>query len=91
MAGGALRGALSAWLGLIALQAVSTKGGSGRIVELANSVSSFVDRALDPTIPAIPDLRSGETWGTAGPVGTFGTPGTRPTGRPAGPFVPPQR
>lgn len=59
MAGGAIRGAFSAWLGLIALQAVSTKGGSGRISEAFGDVASIVERVLDPDVPAIPDRRDG--------------------------------
>lgn len=74
--GGALRGAMSAWLGLIALHALSTAGGSNRVTELAGDVATFIDRALDPTIPAIPDLRAGETWGggtaAAGPTFSAG-------------------
>jgi hypothetical protein len=92
--GGALRGAMTAWLGLIALHAVGTAGGAGRIAELARDVATFIDRALDPTIPAIPDLRAGETWGSGGtwrPIGTYGDPTGRDTGRPVGPFVPPGR
>lgn len=93
MGRGALRGALTAWLGLTALYAVgSSKAATGRLAELAAGITNTIDRLLDPNIPAIPDLRAGESWGGGGaPVGTFGTPGDRPTGRPVGPFVQPQR
>jgi hypothetical protein len=58
MGRGALRGAMTAWLGLIALQAVSTTGGSGRISALFGDVNRLVERALDPKVPAIPDRRT---------------------------------
>ena len=59
MAGrGALRGALAAWLGLIALHAVGTAGGSGRIAEAFGDVNRLVERVLDPSVPAIPDRRA---------------------------------
>ena len=56
---GALAGAFTSWLALIALHAVASNGGSGRISELAGDVDRFVKRALDPAVPAIPDLRAG--------------------------------
>jgi hypothetical protein len=88
--GGALRGAVTAWLGLAALYAVADPryDGSSRLIELANGVANFIDRALNPNVPAIPDLRAGETWGTSGgrnswrPTGTYGDPSGRDTGRP---------
>lgn len=89
-----LRGVMTAWLGLIALQAVVSKGGSGRISELMGDVDRLLQRALDPTVPAIPDLRNGERWGSGGTYtggNTYGDPGNRDTGRPAGPFVAPER
>ena len=74
--GGALRGVVTAWLGLIALHAVATtKGSSSRVAQLAADVAGVVDRVLDPSVPAIPDLRAGESWGgRSAPTGTFGTP-----------------
>lgn len=63
MARGTFRATATAVLGLIALQAVSTKGGSGRVAELLTDANSLVERVLDPSLPAIPDLRNGETWG----------------------------
>ena len=59
MARGALRGMVSAWLGLIALQAVSTTGGSGRIASAFTDVNDLLKRAIDPSVPAIPDRSSG--------------------------------
>jgi hypothetical protein len=64
MAHGTARSAATACLGLIALQAASTRGGSGRIAELLHDANTMVTRLLDPKVPAIPDLRSGGTWGT---------------------------
>jgi hypothetical protein len=82
MARGALRGALSAWLGLIALHAVVSKGGSGRIVEALGDVDRLLQRALDPSVPAIPDLRNGETWGSGTRTGTYGKPNPANRGTP---------
>lgn len=45
------------WLGLIALQTLSTSGASGRVAEAFRDVNTIVNHALDPTVPAIPDLR----------------------------------
>ena len=57
-----MRGFLSSmfvtWLGLIALQALSGTGASGRVAEAFRDVSSIIDRALDPSVPAIPDRRT---------------------------------
>jgi hypothetical protein len=55
MARGAFRGALTAWLGLITLQVVTTKGGSSKVAGLFGVVDSVVQRALDPNVAAIPD------------------------------------
>jgi hypothetical protein len=52
---GGLRGAVAAWLGLIALQAIATQGGSGRVAQAFTDVNRLVERALDPKVPAIPD------------------------------------
>lgn len=64
MARGAVRGAVSAWLALTALQAVVSTGGSGRISALLADVNGLVERALDPTVPAIPDRRTQATSST---------------------------
>lgn len=63
MAYGTARAAASACLGLIALQAAGTSGGSGRIRQLLGDANTMVSRLLDPNVPAIPDLRNGGTWG----------------------------
>ena len=55
----ALRGAVTAWLALIALQAVSSRGGSGRVASFFGDVDGLVQRALSPDVPAIPDRRGG--------------------------------
>lgn len=68
MARGAVRGAATAWLALIALQAVSTRGGSGRIAALLTDVNGLIERALDPNVPAIPDRRTGGTTSPVRPV-----------------------
>lgn len=46
------------WLGLIALQTLVTEGSSSRLGKLFSDLDSVLERALDPTVPAIPDLRS---------------------------------
>lgn len=58
MGGHALRGAISSWLMLIALQAASTKGGSGRIAGLFADADQLLQRALNPNVPAIRDRRT---------------------------------
>lgn len=52
-----VRGVVTAWLGLVALQAVS-KAGSGRVPSFFADVDQLVQRALSPNVPAIPDRRS---------------------------------
>lgn len=46
------------WLALIALQALGTKGAGGRVGEFFADADRLLERALDPTVPAIPDLRT---------------------------------
>jgi hypothetical protein len=75
MGGHALRGAVSAWLALIALQTIGTAGGSGRVASFFGDVDNLVKRALNPTVPAIPDRRnatatSAGTPSTAAPSGS---------------------
>jgi hypothetical protein len=52
------RGVVTAWLALIALQAVS-KTGSGQVASFFTDVDNLVQRALSPNVPAIPDRRAG--------------------------------
>lgn len=54
-----LRGAAAAWLGLVALQALTTKGGAGAATGLLGAVDGLVKRVLDPSVPAIPDHSTG--------------------------------
>jgi hypothetical protein len=56
MGGHALRGAVTAWLALIALQAVSSSK-SGQVSGALSTVASLVTRALSPDVAAIPDRR----------------------------------
>lgn len=51
--------AFTTWLALIALQAIGTRGGSGRIASAFADLDQLLTRALDPNVPAIPDRRSG--------------------------------
>jgi hypothetical protein len=73
MGRGTLRGVFGAWLGLIALQAVSTSGGSGRVAEAFRDLDGILQRVLDPKVPAIPDRRAPVNNQTQ-PV--FGAPGS---------------
>jgi hypothetical protein len=59
VARGAVRGAVTAWLGLIVLQVVTTKHGSGQIAGLFGVADSVVKRAMSPDVAAIPDYRNG--------------------------------
>jgi hypothetical protein len=62
---GTLRGAATAWLGLIALHAVAT-GGSGKVAGAFADVNRLLSRVLDPNVPAIPDRRAGGSAGSSG-------------------------
>lgn len=55
---GTLTGLVTAWLGLIALQAIGTQGGSGRVAQFFTDTNTVIRRVLDPTVPAIPDRRT---------------------------------
>lgn len=70
MGGHAVRGMVSAWLGLIVLQTVATKG-SGKVAGLMADANRLVKRALDPSVPAIPDRRvdGGSSPAAPPPVG----------------------
>lgn len=50
----------SAWLGLIALQALTSPSAPTRVSQLFSGAAAFLNRALDPTVPLIPDLRTKE-------------------------------
>jgi hypothetical protein len=56
--GHAVRGMVTAWLGLIVLQTVGTTG-SGQVAGAFADVNRLVKRALDPSVAAIPDRRAG--------------------------------
>ncbi len=56
---GTLRGAAVAWLSLIALHAVASRGGSGRVAEFVTDADRLLQRVLSPEVPAIPDRRAG--------------------------------
>lgn len=53
--------AFTTWLGLVALQAVVSRGGSGRISQAFSDLDALLERVLDPTVAAIPDRRAGAT------------------------------
>lgn len=66
-----LRGAVTAWLALIALQTISTRG-SGKVAGAFTAIDGLVKRALDPSVPAIPDRRTGA--GTSSSASGYITP-----------------
>ena len=49
------------WLALIALQAMTSKSAPKRVSSAFSDVNQLVERLLDPTVPAIPDLRTSTT------------------------------
>lgn len=90
MSGHALRGAVTAWLALIALEAVSSSPkNAGKVASLFADVNNLVARALSPNVAAIPDRRS-SSRGTAiaGPNGS-GADGTHGYLDPNGRYIPP--
>jgi hypothetical protein len=88
MARGAVRGAMGAWLGLVALQALTSEGGSGKAAGLIDFLSSVVDRALDPTVPAIPDLAGASSGPAADPGNPMATGAPRSPGTVPNPSLP---
>lgn len=65
------------WLGLIALQALTTREGSGKVAGAFDALNSIVERALDPNVAAIPDFA-----GATG-AGSSSTPAAAPASVPA--------
>lgn len=63
--GHAVRGAASAALALIALEAVTTTG-SGRVASFFADVSTLLAKAVSPEYPLIKDRRSGGTYDADG-------------------------
>jgi hypothetical protein len=55
MSRGALRGMAAAWFGLITLEAVVSKGGSGKIAGAFTAIDGVVEHLLSPTVPLLPD------------------------------------
>jgi hypothetical protein len=92
MGGHALRGMVSAWLALIALQTITTSG-SGRVADALSGIDGLVKRALDPGVPAIPDRRDGAPSATSGatlnPTPVYHRPADLPKA-PDSPYVTPR-
>lgn len=65
-----LRGILAGYLGLVALSALLSDQGSARASGLLGWLSSAIERALSPGVPAIPDYAGGA--GAAGAAGGGG-------------------
>lgn len=68
MAGHGIRGAVTAWLGLIALQTIATSG-SGRVAGAFSALDDLVQRALSPNVAAIRDRRTGAPSSSASASG----------------------
>jgi hypothetical protein len=87
MGGHALRGAVTAWLTLIVLEAVA-RDGTGKVASLFADANRLIQRAFDPAVPAIPDRRNGTAAGYSTPAGLAGpytyAPTLVPTGRRVG-------
>jgi hypothetical protein len=76
--GHTLRGAVTAWLSLIALQTVVAHG-SGRVASAFADLDGLLQRAFDPGVPAIPDRRTGaapsaSSGATTNPTPVYRTP-----------------
>jgi hypothetical protein len=56
---GSVRGVFAGFLGLVALHAVGSRGGSGRVGDAFADVAGVIERVMNPTVPAIPDRRAG--------------------------------
>lgn len=67
MARGAIRGAMSGALTLIVLQGLTGKA-SGRVGDLVDAITGLVSRAIDPTVPAIPDHSTPAAAAATGPA-----------------------
>lgn len=52
-----LRWVFGAWLGLVALQALTSPSAPARVAQAFAGAQELVERLLDPNVPAIPDLR----------------------------------
>lgn len=71
-----LTAAFTTWLALIALQTFASSSSTPkRVRELFQDIDSILERALDPTVPAIPD----RSRGPEDDAGTTST-GTRAVG-----------
>lgn len=49
-----------AWLGLVALQALTSPSAPARVQAAFSDVEGLVTKLVDPNVPAIPDLRTKE-------------------------------
>lgn len=92
MSRGMVRGAAGAWLGLIVLQGLVGKTGSGAVGGMLNAVSGGIAKLTDPTVAGIPDLRPvvqpggpGDPGGVVGQGSPAGDGGVVGTGRPSNP------
>lgn len=77
-----IRGVLAGALALIALQVAVQPGASGRIAGLFGVPAAIASRFIDPTLPAIPDLRpavaSGVAVGNSAKPPGYPNPSTKP-------------
>ena len=76
-----VRGFLAGYLGLVALSAVLSEGGSQRASGLLGTLGTLVERALSPGVAGIRDFRRGGSGGKADkPSGTGPNPDAPPGG-----------
>lgn len=66
------------WLSLIALQALTSPGAPARVSQAFAGANHLLERALDPTVPAIPDRSASGTSQPATAVPSVATT-TTPT------------
>jgi hypothetical protein len=70
-AGHAVRGMVTAWLGLVVLQTVSTRAAPAGWRRCSATSTGCCTRAFDPKVPAIPDRRTAAGSSPAGGTGLF--------------------
>lgn len=76
------------WLALIALQALTTRTAPSRVGDMLSDINGLLERALDPNVPAIPDLRAGAAPAASSPSTSTSTTGGSVFGPPSTPRLP---
>lgn len=60
-----MRWTFSTVLALVAFQTLVSRAGSGRVGQFFTDANHLLERALDPTVPAIPDRSGAKAAGTS--------------------------